>query len=40
LRGLLLWDGSVRSVDLRRISDRTLWALITSDAGDLPGPDW
>ena len=33
-------DGSVRFIDLSRVSEKTLKAAITANGGEVMGPDW
>jgi hypothetical protein len=35
-----LWDGSVRAIDLKRISEKTLWNALRPDDAEVLGPDW
>jgi hypothetical protein len=37
---VLMWDGSVRWVDPRRVSEKTLWNAIRPDDGEPLGKDW
>jgi hypothetical protein len=37
---VVLWDGSTRLIDTRKISDRTLWSALTPDGGETLGNDW
>jgi prepilin-type processing-associated H-X9-DG protein len=35
-----MWDGSVRWLDARRLTEKTLWSALRPDDGQPLGPDW
>jgi hypothetical protein len=37
---VVMWDGTVRWIDSRRLTEKTLWNALRPDDGELLGPDW